>query len=52
MAFELIKNENHQKFVIFIDSLSSLVAMEEGESKYPYILEILESYTEIVKSNS
>lgn len=48
MALAFIKNSNKQKFVIFIDCLSSFVDLNLGEFKYSYILDILETYIEIV----
>lgn len=48
MVLETIKTK--QPEIHHIHRLSSLVALKEGESKHPYILDILETYTEIVKS--
>lgn len=36
MALELIKNTNNQKSILYIDSLSNLVALK-GETKYSSI---------------
>ena len=44
IALDMIKNSEMDKSVIFSDSLSSLVAIQEGNQNHPYIQEILETY--------
>ena len=44
MALDMIKNSEMGKYTIFSDSLSSLVAIQEGNQNCQYIQEILESY--------
>ena len=44
MALGMIKNSEMDKYIIFSDSLSSLIAIQEGNQNHPYIQEILEKY--------
>ena len=43
MALDMTKKSEMDKSMIFSDSLSSLVAIKEGNQNYPYIQEILET---------
>ena len=44
MALDMIKKSEMGKSIIFSDSLSSLVAIQERNQNHPYIQEILETY--------
>ena len=44
MALGMIKNSEMGKYIIFSDSLSNLMAIQEGNQNHPYIQEILEKY--------
>ena len=44
MALDLIKNSEMGKSIIFSDSLSSLVTIQEGNQNHLYKQEILETY--------
>lgn len=44
MAQDMMKNLEKDKHIIFSDSLSRLVAIQEANENHPYIQEILEKY--------
>ena len=44
LALNMIKSSETGKSIIFSDSLSNLVAIQEGNQKHPSIQEILETY--------
>ena len=48
MALGMIKNSEMGKSIIFSDSLSSLIAIQEGNQNHPYIQEILEKYQYLI----
>jgi ribonuclease HI len=49
MAFNLIEHSTDQQFIIFTDSLSSLMALQGNKLDHPCILEILEAHAEIAR---
>lgn len=50
MALVLIRSSIEQQFVIFADSLSTLVAALKGKAtNHPYIADMLETYDNLVK---
>ena len=49
MAFNLIYSLDGDHFVIFTDSLSSLLALRGRRPNHPYIFELLDAYTELVE---
>lgn len=49
MTFDLNKNLTGQQFIIFTESLSSLIAFKEKISNHPYIHKLLESYHNLKK---
>ncbi len=48
MAFDIALQTPHTHFIIFSDSLSSLTALN-GNNDHPYILELRETYSRLVK---
>ena len=51
MALDMIINNNNKFFVIFTDSLSSLMALKGQHFHYPYIFNIIDQYTHLLKLN-
>ena len=48
MAFNLIEHSTGHHFIIFTDSLSSLMALQGNKYDHPYIIELLDLYSELV----
>ena len=51
MAFNLIKDDRSKEFIIFSDSLSSLMALQGSKYDHPYIVELLHTYTHLCSQN-
>ena len=51
MALDMIINNNNKFFVIFTDSLSSLMALKGQHFHHPYIFNIIDQYTHLLKLN-
>jgi ribonuclease HI len=51
MAFDFVEISNDQHFVIFTDSLSSLLALKGRKCGHPYIVELLEAYSNLVEQH-
>jgi len=50
MAFDFIEMSNEKYFIIFTDSLSSLMALTSRKCDHPYIPELLEAYSTFAMS--
>ena len=48
MAMDLVKASSKHHFIIFSDSLSSLVALHGRHQNHPYIIELREDYSRLV----
>ena len=48
MAFELIENSHDHQFIVFTDSLSSLLALQGHEQKHPCVMALREAYSNLV----
>ena len=51
MALDMIINNNNKFFVIFTDSLSSLMALKGQHFHHPYIFNIIDHYTHLLTLN-
>ena len=49
MAFDLIENSDSHQFIVFTDSLSSLLALKGHEPKHPALLALREAYSNLVR---
>ena len=49
MAFDFIEISHEHHYIIFTDSLSSLLALQGKTCSHPYITELLEAYSNLVR---
>ena len=49
MAFDLIETSNGHQFIVFTDSLSSLLALKGHELKHPSVTALREAYSNLVQ---
>ena len=51
MAFYHVENSADHDYIIFTDSLSSLMALKSNQSHHPYVSELLQKYSDLVRLN-
>ena len=51
MALELVQESNEDEFIIFSDSMSSLIALEGENADHPFIQEIMELHHHQINNN-
>ena len=51
MAFYLVENSTGHDYIIFTDSLSSLMALKGNQFHHPFISDLLQKYSDLVRSN-